>query len=163
MASPASTAPPKSAASGLLVARIGPFLIAFDVKRIGSLADYAQVVNQPAEFDGFYYGSIQFQRRLIPLVGLYRKLAIEPARETSGQAVVVNIFEETQVALRIDEVIELSATRAPLLLPLPAGLTTLEPGFFKGWVQIGEIGAFLINAEKMFDESDVENLCAYLY
>lgn len=160
---PASSAPIKSAASGLLVARIGPFLIAFDVKYISSLADYEQVVNQPDDFDGFYYGSIQFQRKMLPLVGLYRKLAIAPSRATAGQAVVVNIFEETQVALRIDEVIELSAGRAPLLLPLPAGLTTLEPGFFKGWVQIGEIGAFLINTEKMFDESDVENLCAYLY
>lgn len=155
--------PVKSTASGLLVARIGPFPIAFDVKFISSLASYAQILDPPEACDGYYYGAIQCQRKRLPLVGLYRKLGIPPARGTEGQAVVVNIFEETQVALRIDEVLELAAARAPLLLPLPPGLMELEAGFFRGWVQIGEVGAFLINTEKMFDEADVETLCAYLY
>lgn len=141
-----------AAPAGVLVARLGPHLLAFDVGIVAGLASLATETRG----GGLLAGTARFQRSEIGVLCISGHLRVPPPGE-QRQVLVVSIYG-LRVGILVDGVVDLSARQRPSLRAMPPGLTDLPEGALRGWVTCEGISAFLLDLEALLPVSDLEAL-----
>jgi len=137
--------------------QVGPFSLALEMQAVSGVCPLDHATQEGAnEADSYVLGTVLFRKEEVPLVSLRHRFGLPPSDRTAF-AVVLHCHG-AEVAVGADALVDSESIAGARLRPLPGRLSELEPGLLKGWLTAGHIGAYLVDAQVLFTQEDLERI-----
>lgn len=135
---------------------VGNELFALSIKKIQEIIRQTEIVKIPRSPD-FVEGVINLRGRIIPVIDLRKRFAVEAVDKTKQSRIIVAEIGEMVVGLGVDSVEEVVRIETSFLESTPSLVHGIDQRFVEGLVRYGENMLILLDVESLFstDESEI--------
>jgi len=140
----------------LLLAFVGPHLIAFPLEEVAALLPTAQ-----RRLEGWIAGVAQYHREDVAVVSLHEKFGF--TRSDQPTRCVIVSFADSWVAIEVDPNVRIADQATREIHPFRDALSTLPAGAVRGVVHEKDEFAFLLDFDRVFSIDDAVTMGEALF
>lgn len=142
---------------GLVTFKIGEEEFGVDILSVETIIRMMEITKIPRAPE-FVEGVINLRGMIIPIIDFRKKFKMNPRDEGKDTRIIVTNVGNKQMGFIVDSVSEVIRLPVTAIDPPPSIVSGIEAEYIDGVGKLDDRLLILINIQKLFDESERENL-----